>query len=100
MYVHVHAHRFESDVFTSPTDSPVVALQQPQLNGAQAPQTDDARASALQRPTASGVTSSTSNKTLTSDVSGVLANLTAQSSGFSDNEKQLLQQMQKMQVTS
>ena len=97
MYVHVHAHRFESDVFASPTDSPVVALQQPQLNGAQ---TDDARASALQRPTASGVTSATSNTTSSSDVSGVLANLTAQSSGFSDNEKQLLQQMQKMQVTS
>ena len=95
--------RFGGDVFASPTSSPVTALEQPQMNGAATPQTDDARASArLQRAdvTAGGAAPPNGTDASLTGVTGALADLTAESSGFSDNEKRLLQQMRKMQVRS
>ena len=85
--------RFDSDVFTSPTASPGFNAKTPTTTHAQATSKPSPRTDAEADAGASG---SGDDGSLTG-VTGDLATLTAENSGFSDNAKTLLSQISRMQ---
>ena len=85
--------RFDSDVFTSPTASPGFNAKTPTT--AHTPSTSKA-SPRTDAETDAGASGSGDDGSLTG-VTGDLATLTAENSGFSDNEKTLLSQISRMQ---